>query len=56
MDENVKQNSELKGVGLLQEGVHRPNLEKLVAFAEELDDDGTLIPAFLSILEMCFQG
>ncbi len=41
---------------LLLEEVHRPNLEKLVSFAEEQDIDGTLIPAFLSILEMCFQG
>lgn len=56
MDDNVKQISELKGEGLLQERVHRPNLEKLVAFAEELDDDGTLIPTFLAILEMCFQS
>ena len=50
---------EQKKVGkeeLLREGVHRPNLEKLVAFAEEQDTDGTLIPVFLAILEMCFQG
>lgn len=41
---------------LLRDGVHRPNLEKLVAFAEEQDTDGTLIPVFLAILKMCFQG
>lgn len=41
---------------LLRDGVHKPNLEKLVTFAEEQDADGTLIPAFLAILEMCFQG
>lgn len=42
--------------GLLQSEVRRPNLEKLVDFAEELDADGTLIPAFLALLEMSFQG
>lgn len=41
---------------LHQNEVHRPNLERLVAFAEEQDADGTLIPVFLAILEMCFQG
>lgn len=44
---------DLNEEGLL---VHKPNLEKLVAFAEEQDADGTLIPVFLAILEMCFQG
>lgn len=29
------------------------NLEKLVRFAEEIDEDGDLIPLFLSLLEMC---
>lgn len=39
---------------LLQENlVHKSNLEKLVNFAEELDEDGNLIPAFLAVLEMC---
>lgn len=42
--------------GLLQCEVRRPNLEKLVDFAEELDADSTLIPAFLALLEMSFQG
>lgn len=41
---------------MLRQGGHRPNLEKLVSWAEDLDEDGTLIPAFLAILEMCFQG
>lgn len=36
--------------------LHRPNLEQLVSFAEELDESETLIPAFLALLEMCFQG
>lgn len=55
MANRVEQEKAGKG-GLLQDGVHRPNLEKLVAFAEEQDNDGTLIPVFLAILEMCFQG
>ena len=42
--------------GLLQGGVHKPNLEKLVSFAEDLDEDGSLIPAFLALLEVCFQS
>lgn len=36
--------------------VYRPNLEKLVAFAESQDDDETLIPLFLAVLEICFQS
>lgn len=30
----------------------RPNLEKLVAFIESMDDDGELIQAFVAILKM----
>lgn len=40
----------------LRKETGRTNLQKLVAFAEELDEDGTLIPAFLALLEVCFQG
>lgn len=40
---------------LPRRGEYGPNVEKLTAFAEEQDEDGTLIPAFLAILEMCFQ-
>ena len=32
------------------------NIENLVDYAEELDQDETLIPAFLALLEMSFQG
>lgn len=46
----------LKEDVLLQQEIHRPNLEKLVAFAEEQDSDGTLISMFLAVLEVCFQG
>ena len=28
------------------------NVEKLVRFAESIDDDGTLIPAFLAMLDI----
>ena len=56
MAECLKQADELGKEGLLQDGVHRPNLKKLVDFAEDQDKDGTLIPAFLALLEMCFQG
>lgn len=48
--------TELQGGKTLDERIHRPNLEKLVALAEELDDDGKLITAFLAILKMCFQS
>lgn len=41
---------------LLRDEVHRPNLNTLVNFAEEQDEDGTLVPAFLALLEMCFQS
>lgn len=54
MKNTEKRSSE--GDGLLQDGVHKQNLEKLVSFAEGLDEDGTLIPTFLALLEMCFQG
>jgi hypothetical protein len=49
------QNEYTKGKEELQESSH-PNLNKLVQFAEELDDDGSLITVFLSIIEMCFQS
>lgn len=32
------------------------NLEELVQFAESQDEDGTLVPLFLAILEVCFCG
>lgn len=35
--------------------VHRPNLERLVALAEEEDESGRLIPVFLALLEVCFK-
>lgn len=56
MTKRLKPTDELRKEGLLQDGIHRPNLAKLVAFAEEQDNDGTLIPVFLAILEMCFQS
>lgn len=56
MNKGVRQTDGLRGERLPQDRVHKPNLEKLVAFAEEQDDDGTLIPVFLAILEMCFQS
>ena len=56
MAEYMEGTGKRKKEGLLREEVHRPNLTKLVAFAEEQDNDGTLIPVFLAILEMCFQS
>lgn len=41
--------------GAPQGEVHN-NIEKLVSFAEALDEDGTLIPVFLALLEVCFQS
>ena len=32
------------------------NLEEFVQFAESQDEDGTLVPLFLAILEVCFCG
>lgn len=56
MNMECERTTELGKEGLSRDGIHRPNLEKLVMFAEEHDGDGTLIPAFLALLEMCFQG
>ncbi len=56
MGNYLQPTDDLKGKYSLGQGVHRKNLEKLVAFAEDQDEDGTLIPAFLAILEMCFQS
>lgn len=55
MKELERMNEAEKG-SLLQDEIHKPNLEKLVSYAENLDADGGLIPAFLTLLEMCFQG
>ena len=30
------------------------NLEELTEYIEEEDEDGTLVPLFLAILEVCF--
>ena len=35
---------------------HKTNIERLVTFAEELDEDGTLIPLFLAVLEVGFNS
>lgn len=53
---NGTEQEKLKQEKALPEGGYKPNLEKLVTFAEKQDADGTLIPAFLAILEMCFQS
>lgn len=36
--------------------VHKTNIERLVSFAEEIDEDGSLIPLFLAILEVSLNG
>lgn len=56
MEERLIRMNEQEKEGLLREGIHKTNLEKLVTFAEKQDSDGTLIPVFLAILEVCFQG
>lgn len=35
-----------------EDGIHKTNIERLVSFAEEIDEDGSLIPLFLAILEV----
>ena len=42
----------VREAGHTPEKKERPNLEKLVAFIESMDDDGELIQAFVAILKM----